>query len=68
MKKSKLRYYISILCIFLGAGMAVYVGSSVVTVNCHNAMYSDKMEMFSWERDNDSRVLTVFGEEYRFGE
>ena len=58
----------SIICVILGAGAALYVGSSIVSVNCHNAMYSDKMEMFAWEEKNGSRVLIVFGEEYRFGE
>ncbi len=64
--RRKIVYYSQIMCIFAAAAAALAAGSAVVSVNCHNAMYSDKMVLFDAYRSEDGIVITFMDKEYKF--
>lgn len=63
-RKRKVEYYLSIVSICIISAAALAVGSAIVTVNCHNAMSSDKMTLFDISSDGDSIIITVMDKSY----
>lgn len=63
-RKRKAEYYLSIISIFIISAAALAVGSAIVTVNCHNAMSSDKMTLFDISSEGGSIIITVMDKNY----
>lgn len=63
-RKRKVRYYLSIISIYIISAAALAVGSAIVTVNCHNAMSSDKMTLFHIGSEGGSVIITVMDKDY----
>lgn len=57
-------YHLSVISVCIISAAAVIVGSAVVTVNCHNAMYSDKMTLFHVSAAGDTIIITVMDKDY----
>lgn len=62
--KSKLGYYLSIISIYIISAAMLAVGGAVVTVNCHNAVSSDKMTLFDVNTENGNIIITVMDKDY----
>lgn len=62
--KSKAGYYLSIISIFIISAAMLAVGGAVVTVNCHNAVSSDKMTLFDINVENGDIIVTVMDRDY----
>ncbi len=63
-RKKRLMYHLSVISVCIISAAAVIVGSAVVTVNCHNAMYSDKMTLFRISSVGDTVIITVMDKNY----
>lgn len=63
-RKRKFIYTAELMGIFLLAGAVLAAGSAIVSVNCHNAMYSDRMVLFDVEKRGDVIAVTVMDKEY----
>ena len=62
--KSKAGYYLSIISIYIIAAAMLAVGGAVVTVNCHNAVSSDKMTLFDINVEDGDIIVTVMDKNY----
>ncbi len=62
--KSKAGYYLSIISIFIISAAMLAVGGAVVTVNCHNAVSSDKMTLFDINVEDGDIIVTVMDKDY----
>lgn len=62
--KSKTGYYLSIISIFIISAAMLAVGGAVVTVNCHNAVSSDKMTLFDISVEDGDIIVTVMDKNY----
>lgn len=62
--KSKTGYYLSIISIFIISAAMLAVGGAVVTVNCHNAVSSDKMTLFDINVEDGDIIVTVMDRDY----
>lgn len=62
--KSKAGYYLSIISIFIISAAMLAVGGAVVTVNCHNAVSSDKMTLFDINVEDGDIIVTVMDKNY----
>lgn len=62
--KSKAGYYLSIISIFIISAAMLVIGGAVVTVNCHNAMSSDKMTLFDISVEDGDIIVTVMDRDY----
>lgn len=62
--KSKAGYYLSIISIFIISAAMLVIGGAVVTVNCHNAVSSDKMTLFDINVENGDIIVTVMDKDY----
>lgn len=62
--KSKAGYYLSIISIFIISAAMLVIGGAVVTVNCHNAVSSDKMTLFDINVENGDIIVTVMDRDY----
>lgn len=60
-KKARHYYHAKLIAIYLTAAAVLAVGSAIVTVNCHNAMYSDQISLFSINKEDGRTVITVMG-------
>lgn len=63
-RKRKAEYYLSIISIYIISAAVLAVGSAIVTVNCHNAMSSDKMTLFDISLEGGSIIITVMDKNY----
>ncbi|MDD6990989.1 MAG: hypothetical protein PUI48_04085 [Oscillospiraceae bacterium] len=63
-RKRKAEYYLSIISIYIISAAVLAVGSAIVTVNCHNAMSSDKMTLFDISSEGGSIIITVMDKNY----
>ena len=64
-RKRKVEYYLCIISVCIISAAALAVGSAIVTVNCHNAMNSDKMTLFDISSEGGSIIITVMDKDYR---
>ncbi|MGN0642813.1 MAG: hypothetical protein ACI4JJ_06670 [Huintestinicola sp.] len=64
---SRAVYFLKIASVFIMSAFAVAAGGCIVSVNCHNSMYSDKIELFAVHEKGDGIVVTLAGEDYYFG-
>ena len=62
--KNKAGYYLSIISIFIISAAMLAVGGAVVTVNCHNAVSSDKMALFDIDDEDGDIIVTVMDRDY----
>lgn len=62
--KSKAGYYLSIISIYIISAAMLAVGGAVVTVNCHNAVSSDKMTLFDITVEDGDIIVTVMDKNY----
>ena len=62
--KSKAGYYLSIISIFIISAAMLAVGGAVVTVNCHNAVSSDKITLFDINIEDGDIIVTVMDRDY----
>lgn len=62
--KSKAGYYLSIISIFIISAAMLAVGGAVVTVNCHNAVSSNKMTLFDINVEDGDIIVTVMDRDY----
>ena len=62
--KNKAGYYLSIISIFIISAAMLVIGGAVVTVNCHNAVSSDKMTLFDINVENGDIIVTVMDKDY----
>lgn len=62
--KSKAGYYLSIISIYIISAAMLAVGGAVVTVNCHNAVSSDKMTLFDINVEDGDIIVTVMDKNY----
>lgn len=62
--KNKAGYYLSIISIFIISAAMLVIGGAVVTVNCHNAVSSDKMTLFDINVENGDIIVTVMDRDY----
>lgn len=62
--KSKAGYYLSIISIYIISAAMLAVGGAVVTVNCHNAVSSDKMTLFDVNVEDGDIIVTVMDKNY----
>ena len=62
--KSKAGYYLSIISIFIISAAMLAIGGAVVTVNCHNAVSSDKMTLFDINVEDGDIIVTVMDRDY----
>ena len=62
--KSKEGYYLSIISIFIISAAMLVIGGAVVTVNCHNAVSSDKMTLFDINVEDGDIIVTVMDRDY----
>lgn len=62
--KNKAGYYLSIISIFIISAAMLAVGGAVVTVNCHNAVSSDKMTLFDINVEDGDIIVTVMDRDY----
>lgn len=62
--KSKAGYYLSIISIFIISAAMLAVGGAVVTVNCHNAVSSDKITLFDINVEDGDIIVTVMDRDY----
>ena len=62
--KSKAGYYLSIISIFIISAAMLVIGGAVVTVNCHNAVSSDKMTLFDINIEDGDIIVTVMDKDY----
>ncbi len=62
--KSKAGYYLSIISIYIISAAVLAVGGAVVTVNCHNAVSSDKMTLFDINVEDGDIIVTVMDRDY----
>ena len=62
--KSKAGYYLSIISIFIISAAMLVIGGAVVTVNCHNAVSSDKMTLFDISVEDGDIIVTVMDKDY----
>lgn len=62
--KSKAGYYLSIISIFIISAAMLVIGGAVVTVNCHNAVSSDKMTLFDINVEDGDIIVTVMDRDY----
>lgn len=62
--KSKAGYYLSIISIFIISAAMLVIGGAVVTVNCHNAVSSDKMTLFDINVEDGDIIVTVMDKDY----
>ena len=62
--KSKAGYYLSIISIFIISAAMLAVGGAVVTVNCHNAVSSDKMTLFDISVEDGDIIVTFMDKDY----
>ena len=62
--KSKAGYYLSIISIFIISAAMLVIGGAVVTVNCHNAVSSDKITLFDINVENGDIIVTVMDRDY----
>ncbi len=62
--KSKAGYYLSIISIFIISAAMLVIGGAVVTVNCHNAVSSDKMTLFDISVEDGDIIVTVMDRNY----
>lgn len=62
--KSKAGYYLSIISIYIISAAMLVVGGAVVTVNCHNAVSSDKMTLFDINVKDGDIIVTVMDKNY----
>lgn len=62
--KSKAGYYLSIISIFIISAAMLVIGGAVVTVNCHNAVSSDKMTLFDISVEDGDIIVTVMDRDY----
>ncbi|MGN0638578.1 MAG: hypothetical protein ACI4J0_09415 [Huintestinicola sp.] len=63
-RKRKTEYFLSIISIYIISAAALAVGSAIVTVNCHNAMNSDKMTLFDISSEGGNIIITVMDKYY----
>ncbi|MDY3792370.1 MAG: hypothetical protein SOZ56_07815 [Oscillospiraceae bacterium] len=63
-RKRKAEYYLSIISIYIISAAVLAVGSAIVTVNCHNAMSSDKMTLFDISSEGGNIIITVMDKDY----
>ncbi|MCI7768087.1 MAG: hypothetical protein MSJ26_08960 [Oscillospiraceae bacterium] len=63
-QNKRFMYHLSVISVCIISAAAVIVGSAVVTVNCHNAMYSDKMTLFHVSAAGDTIIITVMDKDY----
>ena len=57
-------YYPAIISVYILFAALVTAGGAVVTVNCHNALYSDKMVLIDFSKTESGFVLTVMDKQY----
>lgn len=62
--KNKAGYYLSIISIFIISAAMLVIGGAVVTVNCHNAVSSDKITLFDINVENGDIIVTVMDRDY----
>lgn len=62
--KSKAGYYLSIISIYIISAAMLVIGGAVVTVNCHNAVSSDKMTLFDINVEDGDIIVTVMDRDY----
>ena len=62
--KSKAGYYLSIISIFIISAAMLVIGGAVVTVNCHNAVSSDKITLFDINVEDGNIIVTVMDRDY----
>lgn len=62
--KSKAGYYLSIISIYIISAAMLAIGGAVVTVNCHNAVSSDKMTLFDINVEDGDIIVTVMDKNY----
>lgn len=62
--KNKAGYYLSIISIFIISAAMLVIGGAVVTVNCHNAVSSDKMTLFDINVEDGDIIVTVMDRDY----
>lgn len=62
--KRKAEYFLSIVSIYIISAAALLIGSAIVTVNCHNAMNSDKMTLFDINSENGNIIITIMDKNY----
>lgn len=62
--KNKAGYYLSIISIFIISAAMLVIGGAVVTVNCHNAVSSDKMTLFDISVEDGDIIVTVMDRDY----
>lgn len=62
--KSKAGYYLSIISIYIISAAMLAVGGAIVTVNCHNAVSSDKMTLFDINVEDGDIIVTVMDKNY----
>ena len=63
-RKYRVLYHLSIFSILLLGAAAVFIGSSIVSVNCYNAMNSSQMVLFDIKSTDDGVIVTFMDKDY----
>lgn len=65
-RKFRILYHLSIFFIFALGAAAVFIGSSIVSVNCYNTINSSQMVLFDITSTDEGVVVTFMDKDYVF--
>lgn len=63
-RKYRILYHLSIFFIILLGTAAVFIGSSIVSVNCYNTLNSSQMVLFDITSTDDGVIVTFMDKDY----